>query len=246
MKELPVIQPSGIGEPNTKLGRLIHAWSILAGLTCPGESLLCKCRCYALHGNFLWNTTKTAHGKNTQFSRTELFADWMVHEIQRRFVRVLRVHVAGDFYDEIYIDKWVQIAKALPDVTMYAYTRSWRLDELFPALLRLARLPNFHMWWSIDRETGPAPSVPGVRVAYMAIDDVDARLVPDDTDLLFRVRPKTPMQSANGVHVCPVETKIPGEEKKHTCSSCGLCWNGKVQPKWQKELLPECQEILSP
>ena len=231
------MQPSGIGDPNTKLGALVHAWSILAGETCPGKTKLCTRLCYAKHGNFLWDTVTNAHSSNADFADTEDFAEWMIHELKRKFVRVLRVHVAGDFFNEKYINDWIQIVRECPETKFYAYTRSWRVEALFPRLIALANEPNIQLWWSIDRESGPAPLVPGVRMAYLAINDTDAMTVPNDVDLLFRNRAKTPMISSNGVMVCPVENKDPAHIGKHTCSSCGVCFSDRIKPKWQKELL---------
>jgi hypothetical protein len=100
----------------------------------------------------------------------------MIADLKRQFARVVRVHVAGDFYDEDYTQKWLEVIQELPHVQFFAYTRSWRVSDILPSLIQLAREPNMHLWWSIDRETGGAPFVPGVRVAYMAINDIDASL----------------------------------------------------------------------
>lgn len=242
--DLKVIQPSGISDTNLKLGNLIHAWSITAGDSCPGESLLCKNRCYAKKGHFHQGNVKRAHAKNFEFSKTDEFASWAINAIAAKYVRVLRTHVAGDFYSAAYVAKWLEIVRAMPDTVFYAYTRSWRVESIFPPLLQLAEQKNFHMWWSIDRETGPAPCVPGIRTAYLAIDDVDALSAPDDVDLIFRDKGKIPLAHVNGVMVCPVENKIPEHHKRHTCSSCGVCFNGRPQARWQKGVIPQWQELL--
>lgn len=215
---------------NLKLGPLIYSWSITAGETCPGETELCRSRCYAKQGRYHMSNVKAALHRNMKFTRSSRFAAWMIGEITWLHARVIRVHVSGDFYSEAYVEKWEEIVRACPDAVFYTYTRSWRVDDIFPSLLRLAKASNVYMWWSTDRETGPAPVVPGVRSAYMAIDDADASSAPPGSDLVFRVRPKTVMTMANGVPVCPVETGRQ-HETKPTCSTCGLCWRAKSKPK---------------
>ena len=54
---------------------------------------------------------------------------------------VIRIHVAGDFYNQRYFDAWVEVARMMPHIRFYAYTKSleyWvnRLD-LIPSNLAL-------------------------------------------------------------------------------------------------------------
>lgn len=183
---------------------------------------------------------KDSHKRNYQFSLEDGFTSWMKAQLQASFVRVMRVHVSGDFYSVDYIRKWLEITQRLPRVQFFAYTRSWRIEEMFPELLKLAGQDNFQMWWSMDRETGPAPLIRGVRRAYMAIDDVDAAHAPDDCDLVFRDQTKTVMKKANGVQVCPPENGVK-MKNKITCSQCGICWNQKAV-KWEDTILPYIEQ----
>lgn len=55
--------------------------------------------------------------------------------------KIVRLHVAGDFFNQTYFDAWLAVAKNNPDRTFYAYTKSlsyWvnRLDEI-PANFKL-------------------------------------------------------------------------------------------------------------
>lgn len=222
---------------NTKLGVGIHSWSIPAITTCPGSSSLCRSSCYAASGFFHMPNVKAFHEANYAFSRTPEFAGWMIGEVQKNLAKVVRVHVAGDFYDAEYVAKWVQIAKACRSTTFFVYTRSWSEIDVYPHLVALSRLVNVCLWFSTDREKGPPPRVPGVRIAYMAVNDIDAACAPDDSDLVFRDSPQTPMKRANGVLVCPAENAVPGR-LKHTCTSCGICWDKQRKPYWEQQLLP--------
>lgn len=231
-----------LSEPrNVKLGCLIHSWSLPAGRarSCPGESGLCRVRCYAKRGHFHQPNVKKAHRRNFDYSKTDGFVDWLVGSSRATFARVLRIHVSGDFYDVDYTRKWYEIAKLLPNVQLFTYTRSWREEAILPELLTLSTLSNFQLWWSIDRETGPAPLIRGIRRAYMAIDDVDAECAPDDCDLVFRAQRATVMKKANGIVVCPAENGI-ARKPKATCSDCEICWNqhGPVKTCWEEHLQP--------
>lgn len=234
-------KPATLSRPvNSKLGPLIHSWSIPAGKqwSCPGESRLCAVRCYAKKGFFRMGNVKDCHVRNFEYMHNDDFADWMVSAIKGSFSQVVRIHVSGDFKTVEYLRKWRYIISKLPRVTFFAYTRSWRVEELLPELLHLTSYPNMRLWWSMDRETGPAPYIPGIRRAYMAISDVDAKLAPADCDLVFRDDPDTVLKKANGVQVCPEEN---GVETKYgiNCSRCGICWKRATPARWEDALLPE-------
>lgn len=190
----------------------------------------------------------TAHVRNFAFSQLPVFADWMTASISTNFVRVMRVHVAGDFYSVDYVRKWVSIIQRSPSQSFFAYTRSWRIDEMLPELVKLGALPNVNLWWSIDRETGPAPIIRGIRRAYLAIDDTDAENAPDDCDLVFRDQPGSIMKRANGIQVCPPENGV-ATQPKITCSKCGICWH-KQGTQWEHDLrqyiTSESAEINAP
>lgn len=232
-------QPAISENRNTKLGSLIHGWSIAPGrqFSCPGESHLCRTRCYAKRGFFAMPNVKSSHLANFEYTKDDNFTQWLISLVRMRDIRIMRVHVAGDFYTPEYVQKWITIATALPRTTFFAYTRSWRVDGFMPELITLGSLPNFQMWWSIDRETGPAPVIKGIRRAYMAINDADASTAPNDCDLVFRSTTKTRMPKANGVTVCPVENGI-DTRLPITCSKCGICWKAK-KPRWETLFSPQ-------
>lgn len=220
---------------NSKLGKLVHSWSLTPGIaaSCPGESQLCRSVCYAMRGRFRYGPAKKAYAQNFEFSQTPAFTDWASSAVKSNFVQVMRIHVSGDFYDAAYVHKWGQIARACPKVTFFAYTRSWRDDAILPALLALGSGPNVQLWWSIDRETGPAPLHSQIKRAYMAMDAADAAAAPQDCDLVFRVNRNTVLKRAGQVLVCPPEN---GVKTAITCSTCGVCWRNKQPPTWIKQV----------
>jgi hypothetical protein len=143
----------------------------------------------------------------------------MTDEIRFKRVISLRIHVAGDFFSVAYIQMWIKIARACPRVKFYFYTRSWRVPELLPPLLELARLGNVFAWWSEDRNSGAAV-LPVGRRCFLCVDAADEALVPPGVDLVFREDTKQIKKWVNGVWVCPKEN---GTKAGITCSACLRC-----------------------
>jgi hypothetical protein len=232
--EAPANPDAKIGDPiNRKLGFGIHTWSLPARDTCPGRSHLCSDRCYAGRGHFVRPAVAALYRRNLEFSQTDEFTEWMISGLKYHAVRVMRIHVAGDFYDAEYVAKWNDIVARSKRTLFFLYTRSWRDDSMLLPLLQLGRQPNASVWFSIDRETGPAPLHRGIRQAYMAVNDTDAASAPDYCDLVFRDRPAGPLKSVNGVLVCPAENGVAGK-LHHTCTSCGVCYDKKRIPYWEQ------------
>jgi hypothetical protein len=206
---------------NGKLGEGVHAWSLPAVETCPGRTDICSRVCYARSGRFRIRAMQARLTENQAIAQADDFVARITAEVHRRGVHTLRIHVSGDFYDAAYALKWFTIALACPRTTFYAYTRSWRITSIVPALVALADRPNVRLWFSCDAETGLPLDLPrGVRVAYLQID----RHEEPTGDLLFRVRPlrrlPTP-QSPLSVR-CPSEITAP-RPTNVTCTSCRLC-----------------------
>lgn len=227
---------------NEKLGASIASFSLPAIASCPGATGACKKVCYALQGHFRFRALIERQHRCWERSRRPDFVAAMVHEIRRCDYRRVRVHAAGDFYEAAYTRKWAEIARRSPEATFFAYTRSWSRPEILMALRELAAVPNFHLWFSEDRDTaGRAPRVPGVRVAMLVETAEDEALVdPTRHDLVFRnrhhrslaVSGPAPKKEINGVRVCPPEQwyvwnanmKSHREPPKFTCTSCRLCF----------------------
>jgi hypothetical protein len=206
---------------NDKIGSKIYAFNLPAGSTCPGQSAACT-NCYAQRGRWLFSSVRDALAWNLRAAGRQYFVEELVEELRRRRVRVLRLHASGDFYDAAYTQKWIDILARSPNVVAYAYTRSWRVPSIMPALVELAGLENFRLWFSADADTGmPIEAPPGVRVAWLQEDEDDA--IPAGVDLIFRVHRlrKMPRKRIGLSLICPTEQ---GREHSLTCSSCAHCW----------------------
>ncbi len=210
---------------NTKIGKSIYHFSIPASFTCPGKTKLCDFKCYAKQGYFKFTNIKQTLQAKYEASTKYDFVNRVCEEIQKRKVKQLRIHVAGDFYSSDYARKWYVIVDTCNQTNFATYTRSWRIKEISTDLVKLASLSNMHMWYSIDSETGyPDVLPPRVRTAYMYIED---RAEPrNDVDLLFRDSDKTIAKKINGVVVCPPENGIV-KNAKLTCDKCMICYRNR-------------------
>ena len=80
---------------------------------------------------------------------TELVFPYKMMNIlgDKRNLKYFRIHESGDFYSEDYVKKWYEIARALPAVTFYAYTKR---NDIFTKELLEEKPSNFKLTWSID------------------------------------------------------------------------------------------------
>ena len=211
---------------NRKLGgRLIWGFGLPSGgpAVCPGMSDACRAHCYAVALERYRPAAAAAYRRNLVRAEKRNFASRIRAFLIAHAVRVVRVHVGGDFYGAAYARKWLRVMRRSPRTRFYFYTRSWRVAAIRPVLDRMAELPNCEAWFSADRDTGvPGDVPPRVRVAWLmtAADDTP----PAGTDLAFRVRSlrRHPAPAGDPL-VCPAEDGVP-RSSPVTCDRCGRCW----------------------
>ena len=96
--------------------------------TCP-SALACRGVCYAKQGRYAMPNVLNARKYNLELSLQDHFAPMVIADLQRmRKVNTVRIHDSGDFYNQEYYNKWCHIAKALPHITFYAYTKTINMD----------------------------------------------------------------------------------------------------------------------
>lgn len=139
--------------------------------TCPHAGRCTKV-CYALYGKYIYTPVKARHLANLEFvlDHRDEFVDMMVSELAHprfnyreesldldhdpsdewlhnwivRGGRGVRIHDAGDFFEEWYLQLWIEIARRRPHVLFYAYSK-----EILLLLDYLGRLPeNFRIIFS--------------------------------------------------------------------------------------------------
>lgn len=215
----------GITRGNGKLGENIWGWSLPAKVTCPVISEVCNKVCYAMRGRYHSLSVQDALKRNLEIARSRNFARWMNGEIQLHQIRVVRIHVSGDFFSRRYIEQWDRVIEQNPDTRFFAFTRVWAKTRLLPSLAQLARHRNLQLWWSVDHSMPRPPRVPHVKIGWLALSDED--VPPYPVDLVFRNASQTHRVRLGGAPVCAYEVR-PGFRTKHThkitCTSCGRCY----------------------
>lgn len=231
-----------ISEGNEKTGNC-YSFDLPARLTCPGMTATCGEKCYAAMLMRIYPAVDAKYARNLEFANSPEFVAHMVRNIPRNCE--FRIHVSGDFNDSAYVEQWAAIIARRPDVTFYAYTRSWRVASVWSAIRILAQLPNVNVNLSCDIETG-IPNVDGAeafRWAYLthAKDNEDAPTWLRRSDIVFRsaaaghrkrrnnatkkgTDPNTVAPLVNRISAAPVCPFERGAElNAFSCSQCQIC-----------------------
>lgn len=122
----------------------IPAYLSSTGLkTCPNAGACAK-GCYALAGAYRFSNVAQAFERRLKATLTDEFIQSMLADIDKQRAERVRIHDSGDFYDEAYLNRWIEIIKARPQVEFYAYTK---MVSLFKS--RMSDLPsNFTVIYS--------------------------------------------------------------------------------------------------
>ena len=169
---------------NAKLGiRKIGVVNRENRATCPGLSEFCK-ECYVDDYINLYPNILPSY-------RREL-------ELPAKINRpAVRIHASGDFDTVEYIELILGWVRDHPETLFWAYTRSWRVAGLLPALEALRAEPNVQLFASTDA-TIAEPPPEGWRVAFIVGDD--------------RYSGPTCMEQTGA---------------KPDCAACGFCFKGQ-------------------
>jgi len=152
---------------NTKVGR-VWTFSLPSFVTCPGASVWCRQHCYAARFERLRGNCRLAYVRNLALSlEPERFVTEVLGSLPED-APFVRVHVGGDYYSQEYAAGWESICRARPSTSFWAYTRSWCLSTLRPALENLRALENVQVFASTDPDM-PAPPETW-RAAFIDID----------------------------------------------------------------------------
>lgn len=213
-----------------------YSFDLPAIETCPGSTAECRKDCYAANLMRIYKNVDAKYRRNLEITYHPEFVRYMVETIPADCQ--FRIHVSGDFFHADYVRKWIEIARARPDVTFYAYTRSWRQKDIWPYVWDLHGLPNVNVNLSVDDETQAPHTVRMQALRWCYLTKTDN--VPDwirPKDIVFRsnhnghkkrrknaiAKGETPppLVKRLGGQVCPLEQ---GQEiPKFSCAKCRLC-----------------------
>ena len=153
----------GIG--NAKLKNDVAIFDLVAGHCCPfakdcaekvdrvtGKLIPnpnAKFRCFAAVSELIstaarekrWHNFDLLRSKKTAKAMAKLIIDSFKDDEKAFLAPKVRIHSSGDFFSQTYFDAWLLVAKAMPEKTFYAYTKSFRYW-----VARFNEIPeNFHL-----------------------------------------------------------------------------------------------------
>lgn len=143
--DLATLEPDyRLSDGNSKLkADGIWSFNLIPVVHCPMAGA-CKSYCYATVGQQAFKSGVLRRARAFLATLEPDFVDKMVAEINRavkKGLKAVRVHDSGDFYSVEYMQAWFEIARRLPSVRFYAYTKMVvlvrRLSSVTPTNFRL-------------------------------------------------------------------------------------------------------------
>ncbi|RMH43151.1 MAG: hypothetical protein D6694_07205 [Gammaproteobacteria bacterium] len=131
-------------------------------------------------------------------------------------VPCFRVHESGDFYSEFQIDVWARVARALPEIKFWAYTRTYWLNYG-----PLVELPNWQHYFSIDDDNFEAVLKTRASLSYGHKIKL-AEISPTGIDSAKYITRSTGF-------TCPAGKGQALDGVPGACLRCKLCWSGKCR-----------------
>ena len=147
------------GNPNAKLKKMLKklrltlkTFTLPAGHTCPGaKDCLSRAdrvtgkikdgpdtefRCFAASGEAVYPSLREMVWFNLGLIKDALkngvdaCADLICESLPKKF-DIMRVHVGGDYFNEKYLQAWIEVAKRNPERIFYSYSKSLHLFKRF-------------------------------------------------------------------------------------------------------------------
>ena len=137
--------------PNYKMS--VGRFNLPSKRTCPGSTAQCRAKCYAKKAETYRPTVLPCRMRNVNATYASSFVNDVVGMFRRKRKSVthFRIHESGDFYNQAYLDKWIEIANQLPDTQFLAFTKSFHLDY--------SRMPsNLTIIWSVWPDSVGVPA----------------------------------------------------------------------------------------
>jgi len=148
----------------------IASFNIPPVSTCPARGA-CQKFCYATQGQQWMASGYKRRVAGFKATLDTDFVTVMTAELISERVKTLRIHDSGDFYSPEYLLKWAEIARRLPNVQFYAYTKQVillkRLASQLPENLKLIQSLGGKLDHLIDR------SLPHARI-FATLDELQS------------------------------------------------------------------------
>jgi hypothetical protein len=111
------------------------------------SGLECHKFCYAAKAERLYPNVKPCREKNLKESKLNSFVPRIVEMILKSKQEFFRIHESGDFYNVLYILKWFEVCRLLPQVKFYTYTKR---TDLFDHVILSNKPDNLTLSLSLD------------------------------------------------------------------------------------------------
>ena len=138
-----------ISPGNVKLGKLANfslspVWSCPNCKDCSGTFEGKKYSCYANKAMRLYPSARKAWSDN------HIACEYDLASVEKQIVQYMelnspitfRIHTAGDFFSQTYLDMWKRIAKQFPQTQFLAFTKAYKLNFI-------GRSRNFKVIYSV-------------------------------------------------------------------------------------------------
>lgn len=111
-------------------------WNLPSKITCPFATDMCKRFCYAVKAEKNYPDVLPSRLKHLTESKQADFVERMIYTIEAHLTRpsyknakkiIVRIHESGDFYNQVYANKWIEIAEHFKHdkrIVFMAYTKS--------------------------------------------------------------------------------------------------------------------------
>ena len=169
---------------NIKLPKQTLIFNLPSGITCPNSTKECRKWCYAKKAERMYPNVLPHRISNLTASRKTTFVNKMIAEIISKQYNAklyipnqVRIHESGDFYNQAYFNKWVRIAKKLPKMIFYAYTKN-------DTLMTINKPKNFILILSKDDWVLPPHIMHYIRFDGFAIVDNNQKYLPNKDKLI--------------------------------------------------------------
>lgn len=140
---------------------IANAFSLPAGLSCPGMTDVCGSICYAGKLEKIYPAFRKVVVSNLEQLRdadidtmlrliSDMVNDFRIDCDRRGATKAFRIHADGDFFSISYARVWAAVIKANPDIQFWAYTRSF--TENLNVIPILANISNLSLYLSVDND----------------------------------------------------------------------------------------------
>jgi|GEM_PF-1240924 hypothetical protein len=174
---------------NSKMGKEVYLFNIPPKETCtPTDWCLHgrkgKPACYGLRNNYLMSNAIDSAKERLNFSKTGEFVPSMIDAIHSKKAKYFRLHSTGDFYNEEYVKKIIEIAKECPETKFRTTTRR---RDLTGIIQELNSLPNFIVRESLDKDrVNPEMGLPYAAIASILSEEVKTEVKNNLSNSLYK------------------------------------------------------------